>query len=276
MFIAVPPPFDAAGVLRFLRVRAAPGVEIVGDGIWRRTARIDGRPAIVTVRTRPDGLDVDAADATVIAGIARLFGTDQDVAGAEACLSADPRLGPLVGRRPGLRVPGGFDQLETAVRVVLGQQVSIKAASTLAGRLAARFGEPIPGLDPELSHLTPTADRLAAAATADLTALGILASRADTLRGIAAAFVEGTVRFGPDPEETLASLRRISGVGDWTAQVIAMRTIPWEDAFPAGDLVIARLLGTERRARAAADAWRPYRAWATQHLWAEAANGGGA
>src|SRR5688572_33406185 len=102
MYLPVPPPFDAAGVLRFLRIRAAPGVEVVGDITWRRTARIGGRTDVISVRAQADGLYVDGADEAAIVGVRRLFGVDQDVVAAEAALSGDPRLGPLVARRPGL------------------------------------------------------------------------------------------------------------------------------------------------------------------------------
>jgi AraC family transcriptional regulator of adaptative response / DNA-3-methyladenine glycosylase II len=186
-------------------------------------------------------------------------------------LGSDPRLAGLVDRSPGLRVPGAFDGFEMAVRAILGQRVSVQAATTLAGRLAARFGEPVEVPFPGLGRLSPTPERLADADDSDLTALGIGATRAVAIRTIARAVVrrELDLQPGPDPEAVASALRQFPGVGDWTAQYIAMRALRWPDAFPAADLGLLKAAGmsSARQLSDAAEAWRPWRAYAAIYLW---------
>jgi AraC family transcriptional regulator of adaptative response / DNA-3-methyladenine glycosylase II len=188
-----------------------------------------------------------------------------------AHLGSDPRIGAAVRRCPGLRVPGAFDGFELTVRAVLGQQVSVPAATTLAGRLAARFGEPIVTPFPGLDRLSPTAARLAETRLEEWTGLGIPLRRAETIRALARAALGGELPLdsGPAPEEIVARLLRLPGIGEWTAQYIAMRAGRWPDAFPHDDLGLRKALGepSARRLRQAAEAWRPWRAYAAMHLW---------
>ena len=200
-----------------------------------------------------------------MAKVKRLFDLDADPAAIATS------LGPLAAQRPGLRVPGAVDGFELAVRAILGQQVSVRAASTLASRLAAGFGEPLETPYPLLCRLTPTAERIAAATLEDLTRLGLTGARAASLLALARAVAEDGLSLEPggDVEAKMAFLKALPGVGEWTAQYIAMRALRWPDAFPASDLVLMRALGAAKPADAlaAAEAWRPWRAYAAMHLW---------
>ncbi len=186
-------------------------------------------------------------------------------------LQSDARIAAVVARCPGLRVPGAFDGFELAVRAILGQQVSVRAATTLAGRLAARFGEPVEVPFSGLDRLSPRPERLADADDSELVALGIGAARASAIRAIARAVAcrEIDLQPGPDPEAVVSVLRQLPGFGDWTAQVIAMRALRWPDALPAADLGLlkATALPSAARLRDAASAWRPWRAYAAMYLW---------
>ncbi len=183
------------------------------------------------------------------------------------CSAGDPLLRKLVNARPGLRVPGAWDGFELGVRAILGQQVSVAGASTLSGRVAARFGQPVPFDVDGLTHTFPTADELA---EADL-AIGIPASRAEAIREFARTVASGEVAFhgGVDTTDLVRRLCAIRGIGPWTAQYIAMRALSDPDAFPAGDLALLRAAG-EKTAKAMerrAEPWRPWRAYAAMHIW---------
>jgi AraC family transcriptional regulator of adaptative response / DNA-3-methyladenine glycosylase II len=186
-------------------------------------------------------------------------------------LAGDPQLGPVLSRYPGLRVPGAFDGFELATRAILGQQISVQAASTLAGRFAAAFGEPVETPVTGLDRVMPSAERLAEAGVTRMTALGVLRSRAECLRLLARAVANGHVRLQPasDPLAAVERLQELPGIGPWTAHYIAMRALRWSDAFPEGDLGLLRAAGetSARRLRAIAEAWRPWRAYAAVHLW---------
>jgi AraC family transcriptional regulator of adaptative response / DNA-3-methyladenine glycosylase II len=186
-------------------------------------------------------------------------------------LADDLRISRVVGRCPGLRVPGAFDGFEMAVRAVLGQRVSVRSATTLAGRLAARFGEPIETPYPGLNRLSPSPERLAAAEEPELRALGIIATRVAAIRALAQAVTSREIDLepGPDPEVTTSALKKLPGIGEWTAQYVAMRALRWPDAFPAADLVLLKASGetSANRLLAAAEAWRPWRAYAAMYLW---------
>lgn len=259
------PPLDWTAMCAFLGARALSGIEQVVDGIYRRSvptegavgslsvAPLPGRPALRV--TLSENLTPQLVD--IVARVRRLFDLDAHPDRIAQQLGADPLLAPGVERRPGLRVPGAFDPFETAVRAILGQQVSVRAATTIAGRLVARFGPPTPEV-------------IAAAPVAELRALGLTQARAETLRTLAYAVLEGTVRFdAPDPEETIARLIALPGIGPWTAHYLAMRALSWPDAFPAGDLGVKKALGltAERAIVARAERWRPWRAYAVMHLW---------
>jgi AraC family transcriptional regulator of adaptative response / DNA-3-methyladenine glycosylase II len=180
-------------------------------------------------------------------------------------------LGPLAKRHPGLRVPGAFDGFEMAVRAILGQQVSVSAASTIAGRFAAAFGEPVSTPFASLTTLFPTAACVAALGPGRIARLGMPGARARTVVALARAAADGRLVLAPnaDIEATLEALRALPGVGEWTAQYIAMRALSWPDAFPHTDLGVMKALGETgaRRVLATGEAWRPWRAYAVMHLW---------
>jgi AraC family transcriptional regulator of adaptative response / DNA-3-methyladenine glycosylase II len=206
----------------------------------------------------------------------RVFDLAADPARIALALRPDPLLAPLVKQRPGRRIPGAWDAFECAVRAVLGQQVSVAAARTLAGRLVARAGRRIEGGGDGLTHVFPTP---AALAGADLEGVGLTRARAGALRALAAAVAEGAVDFGAPVEEVTAALAAVPGLGDWTAQYVALRGLGEPDAFPAADLVLRRVAAaagadplTARALESRAEAWRPWRGYAVLHLWRAAAD----
>ena len=276
------PPYDFAAMLAFLRGRALPGVEAVDDAGYRRAIGPAAMPGWLRVSAWPGDehalkLELHGAPPArlleVVNRLRRMFDLDADPLAIAGALSHDPRLRPLLQERPGLRLPSGWDGFEIAVRAILGQQVSVAAARTLAARLAQRFGPPLPeGFAPGLQHLFPTPEALA---EADLTAIGLTRARADTVRTVACAVLDGRVDFKPERtlDEFVARWVALPGVGPWTAHYIALRALGHPDAFPADDLVLQRALpddGSRLTARALtvrAEAWRPWRAYAVIHLW---------
>ena len=213
---------------------------------------------------------------SIAARLRRLLDLDLDPAVVASHLSQDPRLAPLVARHPGLRVPGAFDGFELTLRTILGQQVSVRGATTLAGRLAAALGAPI-ATDghPRLTHLPVTADRVADAGVVTIASIGLPRTRAESIVAIARAIADGALPEladeGPaaDPEESMHRLRTFPGIGPWTATYVAMRALRWRDAFPEGDLALRKAMGSISAAqlRAESERWRPWRAYAAQHLW---------
>jgi AraC family transcriptional regulator of adaptative response / DNA-3-methyladenine glycosylase II len=280
-------PFDGAALLGFLAPRAIPGVEQVSGHTYARTIRAPGGPGLIEL-TLPGapaagepGPGARAAPRHVLlrARLPRLRGAGQVVSrcrqlldlDADACaigavLAADGLLAPLVAARPGLRVPGTYDGFELAVRAVIGQQVSVPAARTLAGRLAERFGTRLETPDGSPSVLFPGPADLAGA---DLSGLGLTTARQATLRALAAAVATGTLALdhGADPEQTAARLAELPGIGPWTISYILMRAVGDPDAFPASDLGLRRALGSLGGGAARAARWRPWRAYAAVHLW---------
>jgi len=180
-------------------------------------------------------------------------------------------LGVIANARPGLRVPGAFDGFEIAVRAILGQQVSVKAATTLAGRFVAAFGEAIETPFSFLTHLPVTAERVAQAQLQDIAKLGIVAARANSIITLAKSVASGALTLEPhaDVIDTIGRLKQLPGIGEWTAQYIAMRALSWPDAFPHTDLGIYKALGEKRPQHVLriAEAWQPWRAYATMQLW---------
>ena len=273
------PPLAWDELLGFLADRATAGVECVRENSYLRTVSFGKHRGWLQVRPL-DGhpeldLELDASLESIlpqlVVRLRDLFDLNARPEAIAAHLQGDPRLCALLRRAPGLRVPGAFDGFELAVRAVLGQQVSVRAATTVSGRLAAAFGEPIDTPFAELTRLTPSAERVASAMPADLTKLGVTNARATSILALAHAARDGLVELQPgaDPEAAIARLRELPGIGDWTAQYIAMRAHRWPDAFPAGDLGLLRAFGTEspRRLRESAEAWRPWRAYAAMYLW---------
>jgi AraC family transcriptional regulator of adaptative response / DNA-3-methyladenine glycosylase II len=277
------PPYDWPAMLDFLQRRAIPGIERVEDGWYSRTIQLDGVQGIVSIR--PAGGNALRARIriptlstlpVIIARLRRVFDLAADPLPISAHLATDPVLAPLVAKRPGLRVPGAWDGFELAIRAVLGQQITVAGAVRLAGRLVAAHGEPMTAPDRDLTHVFPGPDVLA---VADLTALGMPRSRAATLSAVAAAVMADSDLFGAHLglDESLQRLLSIRGVGEWTAQYIAMRQLREPDAFPASDVGLMRALAGERGRRPSpeellvrAEKWRPWRAYAAQHLWAAA------
>lgn len=277
--LAYRPPLAWEAMLRFLSARATPGVECVSSGKYCRTAAIgsyrgwlsaapvDGR-ALIAVEISNSLVPALGA---VLAKLKNLFDLNARPDVIDARLSNDRRLAPLVARSPGLRVPGAFSGFELAVRAVLGQQVSVRGATTLAGRLAEAFGEPIETPLGCLSRLSPEAERIAAASREELCRAGITSARADCLRALARSVAEGELRLSPTPapEAVIGRLLELPGIGSWTAQYIALRALRWPDAFPEGDLGIRKALDVQaaREAIVAAETWRPWRAYGAMHLW---------
>jgi AraC family transcriptional regulator of adaptative response / DNA-3-methyladenine glycosylase II len=279
------PPYDFATMLRFLRGRALPGVEVVDDMAYRRVVapaaqgaapgwlRVSAWPGESALKLEVHGI-APLQLQSVVQRVRRMFDLDADPRAIATALSVDRRLRPLVQRRPGLRLPSGWDGFEIAVRAIIGQQVSVAAARTVASRVARTFGTPVAMGD--LEHLFPTPEVLA---EADLSSVGLTKARAATIRTVARALLDGTVDFAP--ERTLDTFVErwvaLPGIGPWTAHYIALRALSHPDAFPAEDLVLQKTLpvdGTRMTARALrehAEAWRPWRAYAVLHLWNAAA-----
>jgi AraC family transcriptional regulator of adaptative response / DNA-3-methyladenine glycosylase II len=273
------PPLDWPTLLAFVARRCTAGLEQVEDGRYRRTVRVGSRGGWVTVALDPGRpvLHVELAPAlapvrdAVATRLRSLFDLDADPAVIAKALGRDRLLAPSVRRDPGLRVPGAFDGFDAAVRVVVGQQVSVAAATTIAGRLARGLGASVETPFEALDRLSPTPEAIVAAGEDRIAGLGMPGARARTLVALAGAVLEGSVVLerGAPLEETRARLLALPGIGPWTADVIAMRALGAADAFPAGDLGVLRALGTKsiRAAEARAEAWRPWRAYAAMHLW---------
>ncbi len=282
------PPLDWDALAGFLGARAIPGVESAGPGAYRRTARVAGGHGVVEVRPVPGEacllarLRLPGTEGLIHCAerLRRLFDLGADPDAIAAHLGADPQLAPRVAALPGVRVPGAWDGFELAVRAILGQQVSVRAATQLSGRLVERHGEPLslPGGPPEgaegLRLVFPTPEALAAA---DLSDLGVPRARAAAITSLAAHVARGEVALDASRglEETVRALCRVPGVGEWTAQYVAMRALREPDAFPATDLGLRRALGGVSGADllAMAEAWRPWRAYAAMLLWMADARG---
>ena len=287
--LAYRPPLDWPRLVAFLASRGAAGVECAQDLRYLRTASlaIGGTTHRGWFAAQPlpqqNALRLEVAStllpvlAPLLARVRRLFDLDANPRIVEEHLSHDVRLKPIVLRQAGLRVPGAFDGFELALRAVLGQQVSVKSASTLFGRCAAAFGEPAIFVSNAAPHETlnlfaPTAERIAQAKLRELTALGLTQKRAETIRGLARAVSAGEIRLEPgvDIDEAMQRLQALPGIGAWTAHYIAMRALSYPDAFPHADLGLMKALGLHKPGDvlAAAEPWRPWRAYAAHHLWA--------
>jgi AraC family transcriptional regulator of adaptative response / DNA-3-methyladenine glycosylase II len=283
------PPFDWDSIIEFLAARAIPGVESVEPDRYRRTIDLEGRHGMIEVRPASGGNALavrirfpdPGVRPSIVGRIRRLFDLDADVGIIGSWLAADPLLEPLVRARPGLRVPGAWDGFELAVRAMLGQQITVSGARRLIGRLVEAQGEPLGagsglGGGGDLNGLAavfPTAGRVA---KADLTSLGMPRTRAAAISGVAKAVVADPDLFRPAGSlaATAARLKGLPGIGEWTAQYIAMRALREPDAFPAADVGLLRAMTgpdgvrpTPAAVLARAEAWRPWRAYAAQHLW---------
>jgi AraC family transcriptional regulator, regulatory protein of adaptative response / DNA-3-methyladenine glycosylase II len=278
------PPYDWEAMLAYLRARAIDGMEFVENGIYRRTVSHEGRHGMVTVAHAPDRNALIAtirfpcvrALQAMVTRVRYLFDVGADVDSITSHLAKDKTLAPLIAARPGLRTPGCWDGFELAVRAVLGQQITVEAARQLGSKLVLLCGEPVRNAsDPRLARTFPSASCVA---TVELRTIPMPASRRATLKALAQAAVANPRLFEPGSidsiDESIAQLRAIRGIGEWTAQYIALRALREPDAFPATDIGILRgaahLDGVLRSAPQLiqrAEAWRPWRAYAAQYLW---------
>ncbi|MCC4621564.1 helix-turn-helix domain-containing protein [Xanthomonas cassavae CFBP 4642] len=278
------PPLDWPAMLAFLQRRAIPGIEQIDAGSYRRVIGTAGHASLIDVAPAPQRaellLRIGATDPRripqIVRRVRRVFDLDADLQAVHATLATEPLLAEAIARRPGLRVPGGWDGFETAVRAVLGQQISVAGAATLAARLVERYGGRHAEMPPGLDRSFPTPEQLA---EAPLEQLGLPGARAATLRALACACAQGRLHFGAGQRlsEFVAACVALPGIGPWTAHYIAMRALSHPDAFPAGDLILQQVLGaplrlSERATDARAQAWRPWRAYAVLHLWHLAAD----
>jgi AraC family transcriptional regulator of adaptative response / DNA-3-methyladenine glycosylase II len=278
-------PYDWPAVLHWLEPRATPGVELVSSAAYRRTVRLAGHRGVVHVSHEPGvaalrvdlSLSLRPVQAQLETRLRHLFDLDTDPAIIQQHLGRDAGLRPLLEQRPGLRIVGAMEGFELAVRAVLGQQVSVRGASTLAGRLVALIGERLDGAESEPATLPLSAERLADAAESEVASIGIPRARARTLIALARAVAAGSLELfqGADPDRTRRALLEIPGIGEWTAEYVLMRAVRWPDAFPAADLGLRRAAGgvTAAALRERAEVWRPWRSYAAVYLWQSLSDG---
>jgi AraC family transcriptional regulator, regulatory protein of adaptative response / DNA-3-methyladenine glycosylase II len=269
------PPYNWDSMLRFLAARATPGVEAVEEGHYRRTISLNGSDGSLDV-SLDEGNDallvrVQFGDPRslflIVERLRAMFDLNADWAAIAPSLKSDPELARRVDTEPGIRVPGSWSGFELAVRAILGQQITVKGATTLAGALVKAFGRASSSPN-GLAYIFPRPEDLA---DADLNVIGLTRARAATIRGLAQAVCDSKITFEGvvAPDDFLSRLCQIPGIGTWTAQYIAMRALGEPDAFPSGDIGLLRALSLnssvelERRA----EAWRPWRAYATMYLW---------
>ena len=272
------PPLAWDKLLSYLRLRAIPGVEMADATHYRRTVSIAEAKGWIAVSLHASGsaLNLEISPSltpvigAVIGRVKQLFDLGAAPDAVSTLLIKDRILGATVRRLPGLRVAGAFDGFELAVRTVLGQQVSVKGASTIAGRWAARFGTPIATPYAQLNRLAPTAAAMSEIGATDIAALGMVGARARCLIGLARSVVDRKIvlAFASNVQEQIDALMSLPGIGPWTAQYIAMRALHWPDAFPAGDLVLMRAArANHRQLQERARNWQPWRAYAAHYLW---------
>jgi len=273
------PPYDWERILEFLRARMVKEVELVTEDSYARTVRL-GRYAgwvRVTHASEKRALLVEfthsltAVLPALLSRLRHLFDLTARPDQIAAQLMKDETLARSVKKNPGLRVPGAFDGFETAVRAVLGQQVTVKGATTLSCRFADAFGEKFPTPFPQLTRLSPTARRVAKCSVEDIARLGIISARAASIIALARAFDSGALRLDPgdNPETAIEKLLEIPGIGPWTAQYLAMRALHWPDAFPKEDIAVRNNLGgvSAKQAEEMSRAWSPWRSYAVMHVW---------
>lgn len=278
LYLSYRPPLDSEALLAFLSMRSIAGVEHIEEQCYRRTFCCNDREGQahsgwLEITPQPEKhrlqLRLSKSLAAVIPQVQqrvrRLFDLDCDPD------LINSQLGPLSTQRPGLRLPGSFDGFEMSIRAILGQQVTVKAAHTLAGRIATQFGTPQTTPWPELSHCFPDAQQIAALEPSQLGELGIIRQRSAAIIALAAAVCRAEIDLSPlaPVQETLQKLQALPGIGPWTAQYIAMRGLGWPDAFPDSDLGVIKALGTKKKREILqhAEAWRPWRGYAVMHLW---------
>ena len=275
------PPYNWNGVLKFLSARATPGVEVVELGTYRRSIFVHGGQGYFEVShdetNHALNVRVQFGDPRslffIVERIRAMFDLNADWAAIVSSLKNDPALAPRLESAPGLRVPGCWNGFELAVRAILGQQITVRGATVLAGRIATAFGQPLYAGN-GLTHLFPAPEALA---DGKLTNIGLPSARAETIRALARAVCDGRICFdGIVDSDLLTRLCEIPGIGKWTAQYVAMRALGEPDAFPVGDLGLLRALplGSARELERRAEAWRPWRAYAAMYLWNVASENG--
>jgi AraC family transcriptional regulator of adaptative response / DNA-3-methyladenine glycosylase II len=275
------PPYDWTSVLAFLSARALVGVEHVTDEAYARTVQLGKAKGWirVTQSKKQHALLVEFTHTltpvlpALLGRVRALFDLDARPDVIAKRLAKDERLARAVKANPGLRVPGAFGGFELGLRAILGQQVTVKAATTIAGRLVEAFGERIVTPVPQLNRLTPVPARLAGASVDDIARHGILASRATSIIALAKAQESGELCLDGgahhDPNDSIRRLAELPGIGPWTAHYVAMRAMRWPDAFPKEDIAVRNILGgvTANEAERLSQRWRPWRSYAVMHLW---------
>ncbi len=281
--LAYRPPFDWKGLLRFFAHRAAEGAEFVDNQTYGRTLAIGKHRGWLTVAPieGKTALRVTLSDSLspalprILGQLRRMFDLDARPDQIAQQLSADSYLAPLVTRFPGARLPGAMNGFEVAARAIIGQRISVAAATTIAGRFTNTFGQPIKTPFAALTCLAPTAERMADADPSEIASLGLTQVRAHSLIALAKFWSDRNFDIhGPaNPQAAIEELQTLPGIGPWTASYIAMRALQWPDAFPAGDLVLCKSAGniTPKQLEAMSQPWRPWRAYAAILLWNNAA-----
>lgn len=285
------PPFNWEMLLAFLGDRAIPGVEAVIDGAYLRTVRVGQHagwmavsPYVAAKRTRPIhalkltlSANLQPVCVQVLTRVKTVFDTRANAAEIDRQLARDPLLASAIEQYGGMRLPGAFDGFELLLRAILGQQVSVKGATTLAGRMAAAFGAPVTTPWPGLTYVSPDVDRISRARVGRIARIGMPGKRAETIRIAAKAVRCGELPLAPgsDPDIVRERLLAIPGIGEWTASYVAMRALAWPDALPLGDLGIKKALGMKSPAdiTARTESWRPWRAYGAIYLWLSLAGG---
>jgi AraC family transcriptional regulator of adaptative response / DNA-3-methyladenine glycosylase II len=270
------PPYHWEGLLAFLAPRATPGIEVVEQGNYRRSIWMHEASGYFEASLDPstDSVDVRVQFPNprslyfIIERVRAMFDLNADCLAISRSLNADPELSRRLRSMPGLRVPGCWDGFELAVRAILGQQITVKGATNLAGRLVQAYGDPWQTSGGGITHLFPTPERLA---KADVASVGMPRARAETIRALARSVADGKIVFDGSvpPEVLLEQLCELPGIGAWTAQYVAMRALGEPDAFPSSDLGLLRALdlNNSRELELRAENWRPWRAYAAMYLW---------
>ncbi|HSI65264.1 MAG TPA: AlkA N-terminal domain-containing protein [Candidatus Saccharimonadia bacterium] len=273
------PPFDWEGILEFLKARMIKDVELVTADSYARTVRLGKHTGWIKITHAPakHALMVEFTHTltpvlpALLGRLRNLFDLTARPDLIAAHLMQDKTLKKFVSKNPGLRVPGAFDGFEMVVRAILGQQITVKAATTISCRFADAFGEKIETPFPELSRLSPLASRVARASIDDVAKLGIVSARSACIIALAQAFHSGSIKLeaGANPEAAIKQLVALPGIGPWTAHYIAMRALRWPDAFPKEDIVVRNNLGgvSAKQAEEMSQPWRPWRSYAVMHVW---------
>jgi AraC family transcriptional regulator of adaptative response / DNA-3-methyladenine glycosylase II len=279
--LAYRPPYDWTGLLAFLKARELKGIEWVGDDFYARTVHLAASKGWirVTQANKKNALLLEFTH-SLIPVLPALLGRVRDLFDLNARpdiiskqLSKDRRLAPLVKRTPGMRVPGAFNGFELGLRAIIGQQVTVKSATTIAGRFVEAFGERFMTPFPLLNRLTPAAARIARTGVDEVARHGIVSARSKSIIALAQAQVSGEIELDSRghhrPDDTIDRLAKLPGIGQWTAHYIAMRALRWPDAFPKEDIAVRNNLGgvSAKQAAEMSQAWRPWRSYAVLHIW---------